>query len=87
MLTQPIQPGPHHLHGDAVIVAVGHVEDVAGDQLDGLDLAHGTDRRPAVAPMSPNTPLGAIEMSNAWTKRRISSVETARVRHRGVVTD
>jgi hypothetical protein len=44
MLTQPIQPGPHHFHGDAAIVAVGHVEDVAGDQLDSLDLAHGTRR-------------------------------------------
>ena len=56
MLAQPVQPGAHHLHGDALIVAVDHVEDVVGDQLDGLDLAHGTDRRGAMAPML-NTPL------------------------------
>ena len=32
-----------------LIVAVGHVEDVAGDQLDGLDHAHGVDCRPPIA--------------------------------------
>jgi hypothetical protein len=31
------------------MIAVGGVEDVAGNQLDGLDHAHSTDRRPAMA--------------------------------------
>ena len=49
VLCQPVQAGAHHLHGDALMIAVGGVEDVAGNQLDGLDHAHSTDRRPAMA--------------------------------------
>ena len=44
MLTQPVQPSAHQLHGDALAVAVGGVEDVAGHQLDGLDHAPGLCR-------------------------------------------
>ena len=55
MLTQSIQLGAHHLHGHTAIFAVGHVEDVAGEKLDGLDHKHGTDRRPFTALRSSNT--------------------------------
>ena len=54
MLTQPIQPGPHHLHGYAAIVAVGVGEEVAGDQLDRLDHAHAVDYRPPMAEVVEN---------------------------------
>jgi len=43
MLTQLGQTLAHHLQFDAMIVAVGEVDDVAGDQLDGLGHAHGVD--------------------------------------------
>jgi hypothetical protein len=54
VLTQPGQTLAHHLHGDALIVAVGEVEDVAGDQLDGLDHAHRVDCRPPIAEVVEN---------------------------------
>jgi hypothetical protein len=38
------------VHGDALMIAVGGVEDVAGNQLDGLDHAHSTDRHPRIIP-------------------------------------
>ena len=44
MLCQPVQAGAHHLHGDALMIAVDEVEDVAGNQLDGLDHAHAVVR-------------------------------------------
>ena len=81
MLTEPIQPGAHYLHGDAAIVAVGHVEDVAGEQLDGLDLAHGTDARPAMAPMSSNTRRPPDRNGKNFQNDRISSVAIVRVQN------
>ncbi len=35
--------------GEALAGLLGHVEDLAGDQLDGLDLAHAVDCRPPMA--------------------------------------
>jgi len=46
VLTQLVQRLAHHLHGDALTVAVREVEDVAGNQLDGLDHAHRVNCRP-----------------------------------------
>ena len=48
------QPSAHELHGDALAIAVGEVEDVAGNQLDGLDHAHGVDGRPPIAEVVEN---------------------------------
>ena len=66
MLTQPIQPGAHHLHGDTVLVAVGEVEDVAGNQLDGLDHAHRVNCRPPIAEVVENNVCTDGERQTDW---------------------
>ena len=58
VLGQPGQPGAHHLHGDALLIGLGEVEDVAGEQLDGLDHAHGVDCRPPIAEVVENHVCG-----------------------------
>ena len=40
--------------GDALAGLLGEVEDVAGNQLDGLDHAHGVDCRPPIAEVVEN---------------------------------
>ena len=40
--------------GEPLAGLLGEVEDVAGNQLDGLDHAHGVDRRPPVAEVVEN---------------------------------
>src|ERR1700742_3201751 len=40
--------GCPHFHVDALTVAVGEVEDVAGEKLDGVDHAHRVHSRPPI---------------------------------------
>ena len=46
MACQTGLPVAHRLHGDLLPRALGEGEDLAGNQLDGLDHAHAHDRRP-----------------------------------------
>ena len=63
------QPSAHQLHGDALAIAVGVVEDVAGQQLDGLHLARGVDRRPPMARWSKITfvPTASVKRTSRDT--------------------
>ena len=54
MAAQLVQVVLDVAQGDLPAAGVEHVE---GEQLGGLDHAHGTDRRPAVVGLSSNTPL------------------------------
>ena len=49
-----LKPVVHQLHGDALILTVGDTEDVAGNELDGLDHAHWVDCRPPMAEVVEN---------------------------------
>ena len=63
------QPSAHQLHGDALAIAVGVVEDVAGQQLDGLHPARGVDCRPPMARWSKITfvPTASVKRTSRDT--------------------
>ena len=83
VLCQPVQAGAHHLHGDALMIAVGGVEDVAGNQLDGLDHAHSTDRRPYGRAA---VKWHHVSCSPALGRRQVSQLREQEVAHRDVAT-